>query len=300
MERIVKEKELTYDLLKTYLKELNTAYEGVQLTSLGKSVMQKELFCLCIGKGRRKVMYVGGTHGMEWMTALVLLKFCEELLEAEKNDGTMAGYSAKKLLKNVSLAVVPVLNPDGVELSIKGISACGDYKEKLYDICKFDFSGWSANGNGVDLNHNFNADWYNLRDYEQKQGISAPAPRRFGGFYPESEPEVKAITSILRKVHFQRLFAFHSQGEEIFYEFGKNTPEKSLVIAKALAGVSDYTLVKNEGHYSSGGLKDWFIEEFREPGFTVEIGKGKNPLPLSDFNEIYERVKPLMVLGLML
>ena len=66
-----------------------------------------------------------------------------------------------------------------------------------------------------------------------------------------------------------------------------------------LSTLTDYTLVKNEGLASSGGLKDWFIEEFRKPAFTVEVGKGKNPLPLTDFNKIYRRLEVMMVTGLL-
>lgn len=300
MERIVKREAVTYDLMKKYIEKLCTQYSSLRLVSLGKSVMGKELFCLRIGNGKRRVMYVGATHGLEWLTTLVVLKFCEELLLAEKENTCIQGYSARDLLKNVSLAVVPMLNPDGVDIAQKGVSACENLKEQIYDICKFDFSCWSANANGVDLNHNFNADWYALRDFEQLNGITKPSSRRFGGAYPESEPEVKALTSILRKVHFHRLYSFHSQGEEIFFEYGKNTPPNSLLIAKALAGVTDYTLVSNAGHCSSGGLKDWFIEEFKEPAFTIEIGKGKNPLPVESFEEIYQKIEPLVVLGLML
>ena len=35
------------------------------------------------------------------------------------------------------------------------------------------------------------------------------------------------------------------------------------------------------------GYKDWFIKHFRRPGYTIEAGSGENPLPLSQFPEIY-------------
>ncbi len=300
MKNIVCEKELTYDVLKDFIFQLEKRYPDLRVATCGKSVLRKELFSLCIGKGTKKVIFVGGTHGLEWITSLVLLRFCEELLKAKECNGKIAGFDIEEILNDISLVVIPAFNPDGIDLAIKGVSACEENKEKIYDICKFDFIDWNANANGVDLNHNFNADWYKLRDYEEKNGITKPSPRRFGGFYPESEPETKSIVDFLRKVPFDRLFSFHSQGEEIFYEYSANTPEKSLHIAKALSGVSGYTLVKNEGHYSSGGLKDWFIEEFKKPAFTIEVGMGKNPLPLTEFEEIYKKAELLSVLGLML
>lgn len=293
---ITEKTPITYEILEKYVGELSKEYPSLRLASCGKSVMGKDLFSLCAGEGERRIMYVGGTHANEWITSLFLLRFCENLMK----NIAICGYNINKILKEITLVVIPCMNPDGTDVFIRGISACGNFREQIYNVSKFDFTQWSANANGVDLNHNFNADWYNLRDYEKKNGINKPSPRSFGGLYPESEPETKALTSFLRKVHFNRLYSFYSKGEEIFYEYGKNTPEESFFIAKALSGVSGYTLVKNEGYYSSGGLKDWFIEEFREPAFTVELGVDGNPLTVDSFDKIYETAEQLAVLGLML
>ncbi len=300
MENITEIKPPVFSYLKESVYNLRDNYKNISLSTCGKSVMGKDIYALTLGDGERNILYVGGTHGLEWITTSVLLKFSENLLNACENHGEICGYEADELLKNFKLVIIPSLNPDGADIAIKGIGGCGNLREKIYDISKYDFTFWNANANGIDLNHNFNADWYELRDYEATKGISVPSPRRFGGYFPESEPETKALVRFLRKVRFNRLYTFHSQGEEIFYEYKRNTPPKSLHIAKALAGVSGYTLVKNEGHYSSGGLKDWFIEEFKEPAFTIEIGLGSNPLPAEEFTNIYKKVEPLLVMGLIL
>lgn len=296
MNKIIKNKPLDYKLLQYYVRRLKKLYPSIRIATCGKSVLGKEIYAFVWGEGKRNIVYVGGTHGLEWVTSVTLLRFCESLLSREY----ICGYNVKNLLRNCTLVIIPALNPDGVEISQKGSVACGFRTKENIKICRNDYSGWSANANGVDINHNFNADWYNLRKYEENNGINSPSPRRFGGLYPESEPETKAITRLLRNIETETLIAFHSQGEEIFYEYGENTPEKSLVMAKAFASATDYTIVKNEGHYSSGGLKDWFIEEFRKPGFTIEIGKGENPLPISDFDDIYRKIEPLMILGMIL
>ena len=300
MKRIVEPKEVTYETLKKYITQLKERYTFLKVATCGKSVMGKELYTLCIGEGARKIIYVGATHAMEWITTVFLLDFCENVLKSYEENGNLSGYNVREIFKEITLVVIPSLNPDGTDIAIGGIAGCENIKEKIYDICKFDFSQWNANANGVDLNHNFNADWYALRNFEEKKGINKPSPRRYGGKYPESEPETKAIVNFLRQVSFDRLYSFHSQGEEIFYHYKESTPEKSLAIAKALAGVSGYNLVLNEGHYSSGGLKDWFIEEFRKPAFTIELGKGVNPLPLKDYPQIYKSAEQLAVLGLIL
>ena len=300
MLKIVKNEILTYSLYENLVKELNEKYKTLKITTCGKSLLGKEIFAFVIGEGKKNIVYVGGTHGVEWLTSLLLLKFTENLASAYENESLLSGFNIKDILENKKLIIIPELNPDGIEIAIKGASACGKYKAENYEICKGDFSFWSANARGVDINHNFNADWYTLREAEKEAGINSPSPSRFGGLFPESEPETAAITRLCRRIPVEMLITFHSQGEEIFYEYGKNTPEKALHIAKMFSALTDYTLVKNEGLYSSGGLKDWFIEEFKRPAFTIEMGKGKNPLPLENIDRIYEKLESMMVVGTIL
>lgn len=300
MKQIIKCENLTYNVLEKYVNELKTSFPGLQVATCGESVLGKSIYSFVIGEGDKTTVYVGGTHGTEWLTSLLLLRFCENIMRARELDGIVSGYRACEILKNRQLIIIPALNPDGIEIAIRGGGACEEYKAENIKICDGNFSNWSANARGVDINHNFNADWYTLREYEKTKGINSPAPRRFGGFYPESEPETQSITRLCRHIKPDSLYTFHSQGEEIYYEYGKNTPEKAYTMAKALAGVSEYTLVKNEGHAASGGLKDWFIEEFGKPAFTIEVGRGKNPLPLSDFDDIYFKTESLLVLGLVI
>lgn len=69
------------------------------------------------------------------------------------------------------------------------------------------------------------------------------------------------------------------------------------MMAKIFSASSDYRLVENDGLASHGGFKDWFISEFGRPAFTFEIGKGENPLPLSDFEQIYEKLEETLLLA---
>ena len=69
------------------------------------------------------------------------------------------------------------------------------------------------------------------------------------------------------------------------------------IIAKILAAASGYRLVDNTGLASHGGFKDWFIEYFNKPAYTIEIGKGKNPLPISDFDGIFEKTLPMFAVS---
>lgn len=62
--------------------------------------------------------------------------------------------------------------------------------------------------------------------------------------------------------------------------------------------MSGYRAVRNVD--SHAGFKDWYIQEFKRPGFTLELGKGINPLPLSQFNELLEKVGRIFLAALYL
>ena len=55
-----------------------------------------------------------------------------------------------------------------------------------------------------------------------------------------------------------------------------------------------------ETPYASGhaGYKDWFIQDFNRPGYTIEAGLGENPLPLSQFDTIYRENLGILTLGM--
>ena len=185
------------------------------------------------------------------------------------------------------------MNPDGVEISLTGAKSAGKFKKLVQKIRHT--NKWQANGRGVDINHNFNAGWSEVKKREIKHGIKNPNYTRFGGTESESEPETQAIVNLCRRENFDLAFAFHSQGEEIYWDFGPNTPKKSKQIAERISHLTGYCVsYPNTELAIGGGFKDWFIEEFHKPGFTLEIGKGKNPLPIENFNDIYNKLFPFL------
>ena len=243
-----------------YLREIS-AKRRLKMYSIGKSVLGRDILAVDIGESRCRGLVVGGVHGTEYLTILAALRFAGEYADDPRS---------------LSLTIVPCLNPDGTEIALTS---------KIY---------WQANQNGVDINHNFDADWENVKRRERELGISSPSPSRYGGERPESEPETRALVRLCRNVRFERVLALHSQGREIYWDFGKSTPFCCLALAEKMAEVSGYKVAEPEPIATGGGFKDWFIERFHRCGFTVEMGLGKNPLPLSDFEAEYPRVKNLL------
>ena len=86
---------------------------------------------------------------------------------------------------------------------------------------------------------------------------------------------------------FDLVVAYHTQGQEIYWNFQNINPPNGFEIGQNFANLSGYSLTNVAFNSSFAGYKDWFIQKYNKPGYTIEAGLGKNPLPLSQFDEIY-------------
>ena len=127
----------------------------------------------------------------------------------------------------------------------------------------------------------------------------SPAPADYVGTAPLTAPESRALYEWTRRFDPALVLAYHSQGEVIYWKFLDYQPENALAIARLFGEVSGYAV--EETPYGSGfaGYKDWFLQDFDRPGYTIEVGRGVNPLPLTDFDAIYRRNEGILTLGLM-
>ena len=291
----------SYNQVRGGLFALRQRFPGLcRVITIGRSVLGRELYAMAVGETACSTLYVGGTHGQEWLTTLLMLRFLDDLLSSIAQNEPIAEIDVKKSVAKRGVIVVPALNPDGIEIALRGAAGAMQLSEQVTKLCGGDFSKWQANARGVDLNHNFNAGWEILHRMEEDAGITGPAPTRFGGFSPESEPETRALCSFCRQHPIRQAYAFHSQGEEIMFRYGEHTPVRSRLMAQMLMASSGYRLVTQAGLASHGGFKDWFIDELHRPAFTVEIGRGKNPLPVEDLVPIYRRLQEMLSLALLL
>ena len=255
----------------------------------GSSLLLRPIPALAVGNQKAPVLMVGGVHGSEWLTVLLLLRFAEDVLKSVQSGRPLAGADLSRCLERRGLLILPCLNPDGVEIALHGPCAAR-YCAKIVEPFWQPGCLWQANARGVDLNHNFDAGWRELQRLEQQEGVFGPCPSRYGGQCPHSEPETQAVVNLCRRGNISAVYAFHSQGEEIYWEYGPRTPPQSRMVAELLAGCCGYTTAQPTGAAAHGGLKDWFIQETGRPGFTFEIGRGSNPLPLEDLLPIYARL----------
>ncbi len=288
----------TYGVLESDLQMLVADFPDVEWGSIGKSLWGKELYYIKLGCGKDKIFYNGAHHGMEWITSALLMHYAREYLKAEKERLSLNGFSIKALSRKTSLYIVPMVNPDGVELATGGIpdNLSQNEKQKLIEYNgSGDFGRWQANGRGVDLNHNYDALWEKSKEMEKEYGISGPCPTRFSGTSAFSEPESRALAEFTVKENFKMVIAFHSQGKVIYQGFEGKEPPISMKIAKAFERISPYKIDYTEGIASYGGYKDWFVDKFWRPGYTIEVGEGRNPLPIENFPIIYKETLPILL-----
>lgn len=149
----------------------------------------------------------------------------------------------------------------------------------------------------MDLNLQFPAGWEQARQIKFSQGFITPAPRDFVGFGPLTEPESLAIYNFTLTHNFRLVLAYHSQGEVIFWQFQNYNPPRAREIGEAFEQTSGYSLEETPFNSSFAGYKDWFIQNYNRPGYTVEVGLGVNPLPISQFDKIYNDNLGILVLG---
>jgi len=269
--------------LEADIGKLRNKYPFVEQDSIGTSVLGKPLHLLRIGSGPRHLHVNAALHANEWLTTPCLMSFIEQYAAAYAGGTGWNGRQPGEWYRNWTLWAVPMANPDGVELVQQGAAADHPYGDELmrWNGGRRSFRHWKANIRGVDLGDQFPAHWEEER---ARRGVPEPAPRDYSGPAPLSEPEAAALVRLAEQVPGDAAVSLHSQGGEIYWNYRGYEPPESRELAAALAAASGYRAVELTG--SDAGYKDWFIRRFRKPGFTVELGIGKNPLPLADFEDM--------------
>ncbi len=261
-----------------------------RVRTVGRSVCGRPIRVIEIGSMHNPALFVGGTHGMEWVSVFVCLRLAQELLRAVEEGRAVYGVDFRDALRKSGVAILPLLNPDGFELFRSGPASAPARRRFLARFDPTDFPRWQANAHGVDLNRNFNAGFFTAKRMAAAIGIHRPAPTRYGGALPFSEPETRAVRRLCSQLRPRALYALHAQGEEIYWRYGDREPFGASYIANLLGSLCGYTLAAPEVLASHAGLKDWFIKRYNRPGFTIELGLGKNPLPYACFEPLWEKV----------
>ena len=284
--------EFTYRKMEEQITKLKDRYSQIRVSSFGNSLAGRKLYLLKLGSGSKKIAVLGGIHGREGITSLLTLKLLEEY--AANNE--LGKYNINSILQETTFYFIPMLNPDGIEIAVNGIT--NELLEKQFYISanegSLNFDRWKANGRGVDLNKQFNADW------ERVESRNIPHFESYKGSSPESEPESRALADLTRRENFSAVLAFHNSGHIIYWYYNQDGKryKRDRKLAKKLSRVNGYKIVDpEESDPHAAGYKDWFIKEFKKPGFTIELGSGKSekPLPSKLLSRYYRENKTVLL-----
>ena len=283
---------MTAALCSETIDALVRAYPFCRSEVLTDTAFGRPMKTLVIGDGERQVLFTAAHHANEWITAPLLLKFVEELAAAMRGGSKLWGVDARTIGNLVTIHTVPMVDPDGVDLVTGAIEpgtlqfAAAESLAANYPGIPFP-DGWKANLLGVDLNLQYPAGWLTAREIKFSAGYTRPGPRDYVGRAPLTQRESKALAEYTRAVDPRLVLAYHTQGKVIYWQFRDYQVTGARELAQEFARVSGYEMEDTPYESSFAGFKDWFIQDFRRPGFTIEAGIGENPLPITQFDSIY-------------
>ena len=215
------------------------SYESLSTTSQGRNVWLVKYGNL---QADKRILITASIHAREYMTSQLVMRMLEEYV-LNVDTPQADGNTYRQLFSGTCLYIMPMVNPDGVDLVTGEITPNTSLYTNTQLIAKhfpnIPFpDGWKANIRGVDLNLQFPAGWAQARQIKYSQGFTSPAPRDFVGFGPLTEPESLAIYNFTLQHNFNLVIAFHTQGNVIFWQFQNYNPPRSLYIGNQLAAVS--------------------------------------------------------------
>lgn len=291
----------SYDQMVQDIASLNQTYPGrMQTNVIGTTLDGRNIYELVIGNPNapKHIMIHAGIHAREYMTPLLVMKQVEYGLHFY-DRGRYADRSLSEMLQQVAIHYVPMVNPDGITISQFGTEAIRSdiLRQRILDCYEADkaagrtsatleryLSLWKANGRGVDLNQNFPANW------ELVTTTQLPSYATYKGDAPLSEPESQALADLVNSRPWAVTISYHSMGNVIYWDYtGNKKQAESQQLAGLISDNTGYRLYGSSGH---GGFKDWTqTMENPVPGLTIETGSVACPLPIDQFNPIWDANK---------
>ncbi|WP_080847660.1 M14 family zinc carboxypeptidase [Cytobacillus gottheilii] len=278
-----------YHTLKNDIKKMKRQYGFLKVKKIGQSSYGRNLYAVRLGKGKHHILMIGSHHGREWLTSSLTMKMMEYYALAYKEKSKIGGFPYD-LLDDISIWFIPMINPDGVVLQQEGIQAFpASSHQKLLRMNdgRNDFTSWKANGIGIDLNRQYPSGWSDL-----ETGVDEPSWQFFKGRKPVETAEIKALIRFVRKIKPEIAVAYHSSGQEIFWDYHNGSHSaRDRAIAEQVSELTGYPLSEPSAEAVGGGFKDWFITEFHKPAMTIEICKlieERHP-PIGEFSEEWQR-----------
>lgn len=243
------------------LNKLESIYPDlIHVSSIGQSVQGRDIPLVTLGKGEKKACIVAGIHSREHISISFTMRSIEEYAQAYSSGGKYGGYDMKELLDTYTLYIVPMVNPDGTDISTAG-------NEPSVEITSLVKDSYKGNANGVNLNRNFPFEW-------SAQPLKPVPSEQYRGSKAGSEPETQAIIKLCEENDFEWLLDMHIVGNGIYWRDSKNgVVDGDYAFTSALANKCGYRMFETTTSSPdyAGGLENWFRAEYKKPGLCIEL-----------------------------
>ncbi len=224
---------------------------------IGYSVQGRAIESYTFGTGATNLLFVGGVHGgYEWNSVLLAYAVIDYL---NASPGVVPA--------NVSVTVVPNLNPDGVYKVVgkEGRFAAGDVPAD-----KVVRAAGRFNSRAVDLNRNFDCKWQATSTWQGRE-VSA-------GTAAFSEPEAAALRNLVLKIKPKAAVFWHSQAGAVYAsECEQGILPATLTLMSTYAQAADYPAVKTFDAYAITGDAEGWLASLGIPAITVEFKTHDSP-----------------------
>lgn len=237
----------------------------------------------------KHIMIQASMHAREYMGTQLVMSMLE-FYASQYETGTYKQTAFRDMFKNVCLVVMPMVNPDGVEIAQKGEEGAltDDVKQWVRKSTEAGISHnqIKSNARGVDLNRNFRNGFGKGKLAKKSKNYS-----HYAGAFPYSEPETKLMLDVSRQFDYYCFLNYHTSGNIIYYgcqNASKMINNKALQIAQMIKRHTKYPYY---GPNTAPPLGSWADEVeilYKRPSVTIEIGS-KNPVPINEFDQIYEK-----------
>lgn len=262
----------TYEIMVEDTRELSETYaDYIEVDTIGSSVEGRDITLIKMGSGKSKLLLVGSHHAREYISSTYLMNMIDKYLYAAANQTMFNGYDIQSILQEVTVYIVPMLNPDGVNLVINGKESAQDVQAVAsMAMLKDTYAEWKANINGVDLNRQYPCFWE-----VKASNTFVPSSEMFKGEDSVTEPEVKAMIKLCQNNNFAIAASFHTKGE-IIYWADSGTVDKingAKQIAEEISAASGYDPMppSEDPAIYGAGFENWFRQDFNKPGLCIEL-----------------------------
>ena len=272
--------------------------EIIKVGSIGQSVEGRDLVLIEFGKGDKKIFVCGTHHAREYISTTYLMYAIDRFAYMYKTGMNETEYDIRTILDNVTFCIVPMVNPDGVNLVQNGINAVQNPEKvaamKITEGKENGYRAWKANINGVDPNWNYDKDWYKSREK-----ASSPASTGYNGTEPATEPETRAVSAYVDSQPFEAYLSMHTQGKLLYWAEDVTNPTNLGAIIQKDTGFSlirEDTPKKLSG--VGGSFFDYVFRKYGKATMTVELCNyiGPKPYPDASFDKVWAPAKNVLLI----